>query len=585
MFFSRLLLANVCSAVLLGVILLLKKLLGQRVSQKFHYQLWYLLLVSLTIPFLPKDLFQLSLAQKAMTPAGFGGEYSLIAPAISGDWQYDVVQLTGDWETTLPGAGLMALWLTGVMIVFMWYFLGNKKIQLLKRTMEPVPAELLLLFADGAVRERICLGQSDLLLSPVSFGCRQPYIVFPREIIEKATPKELEHMLLHELMHIRHKDLWLNFWLCALQMLYWFQPLVWWAFSRMRQEREVYCDWAVLHCYHSVEERLEYGRTLLRFAGAQGNRSVHTANSLFGDKKQIKRRIVCIANYKKETAWGTLLRRGVILLLLCSIGLEVPAYGAVAWDSDLYYRSERPIAVQEHDYSAFYGASDGSAVIYDEAEDVYHVYHEQQVHQRIAPCSTYKIYSALNGLEQGVIKASDTVLQWDGISRELAAWNETQDLHSAMQNSVNWYFQALDTAVGAEELEGFYRKIGYGNGSVGKDAAAYWKDGRLKISPLEQVMLLTKFYHNDWQMKQENLQAVKDALFLTERNGCRLYGKTGTGRTDGSDVSGWFVGYVETAENVYFFAIHLQDEAHADGAAAVETAAGIFASMGIQLNC
>ena len=312
---------------------------------------------------------------------------------------------------------------------------------------------------------------------------------------------------------------------------------------------------------------------------------MHTANSLFGDKKQIKRRIVCIANYKKETAWGTLLRRGVILLLLCSIGLEVPAYGAVAWDSDLYYRSERPIAVQEHDYSAFYGASDGSAVIYDEAEDVYHVYHEQQVHQRIAPCSTYKIYSALNGLEQGVIKASDTVLQWDGISRELAAWNETQDLHSAMQNSVNWYFQALDTAVGAEELEGFYRKIGYGNGSVGKDAAAYWKDGRLKISPLEQVMLLTKFYHNDWQMKQENLQAVKDALFLTERNGCRLYGKTGTGRTDGSDVSGWFVGYVETAENVYFFAIHLQDEAHADGAAAVETAAGIFASMGIQLNC
>ena len=151
-----------------------------------------------------------------------------------------------------------------------------------------------------------------------------------------------------------------------------------------------------------------------------------------------------------------------------------------------------------------------------------------------------------------MIKASDTVLQWDGISRELAAWNETQDLHSAMQNSVNWYFQTLDTAVGAEELEGFYRKIGYGNGSVGKDAAAYWKDGRLKISPLEQVMLLRKFYHNDWQMKQENLQAVKDALFLTERNGCRLYGKTGTGRTDGRDVSGWFVGYVESAETVSY---------------------------------
>ena len=31
--------------------------------------------------------------------------------------------------------------------------------------------------------------------------------------------------------------------------------------------------------------------------------------------------------------------------------------------------------------------------------------------------------------------------------------------------------------------------------------------------------------------------------------------------------------------------VNLQDEAHADGAAAVETAAGIFASMGIQLNC
>lgn len=51
-----------------------------------------------------------------------------------------------------------------------------------------------------------------------------------------------------------------------------------------------------------------------------------------------------------------------------------------------------------------------------------------------------------------------------------------------------------------------------------------------------------------------------------------------------NDVSGWFIGFVETKDNVYFFAVNLQDDANANGNAAVLTTFSIFETMGIKLS-
>ena len=60
-----------------------------------------------------------------------------------------------------------------------------------------------------------------------------------------------------------------------------------------------------------------------------------------------------------------------------------------------------------------------------------------------------------------------------------------------------------------------------------------------------------------------------------------LYGKTGTGRLDGTNVAGWFIGFAETSNDTYFIAVYLNNQDGADGALAYETASNILKDMNI----
>ena len=55
------------------------------------------------------------------------------------------------------------------------------------------------------------------------------------------------------------------------------------------------------------------------------------------------------------------------------------------------------------DYKEYFGDLDGSFVLYDMQEDTWYVYNRAQAERRISPDSTYKVYDALFGLEEGVI--------------------------------------------------------------------------------------------------------------------------------------------------------------------------------------
>ena len=55
-----------------------------------------------------------------------------------------------------------------------------------------------------------------------------------------------------------------------------------------------------------------------------------------------------------------------------------------------------------------------------------------------------------------------------------------------------------------------------------------------------------------------------------------FYGKTGSGMVNGKEVNGWFVGFLETDENVYCFALNMQDSGGASGSAASEAAVSIL---------
>jgi len=147
----------------------------------------------------------------------------------------------------------------------------------------------------------------------------------------------------------------------------------------------------------------------------------------------------------------------------------------------------------------------GSFVLFNSNRDSWTVYDMEHATHRISPDSTYKIYDALLGLESGIITPEHSTFTWNGEPYPFNSWEADQDLTSAIHNSVNWYFQAIDSQAGFEAVRTFLQTINYGNQNTGTNLNLYWTDFSLKISPIEQVELLQDFYQNNFHFDSKNI--------------------------------------------------------------------------------
>lgn len=587
MFITRFFIGNISIVILAAIVVLLKKLLKDKITPKFHYYIWSALLLSLIVVLIPnRHMFSAKvnfIAQKITSPT-----INTLSPSdMPSDWRYEFTEVIDSFNSISSMPIIIIIWVIGALTVIGFYCLGHRKLRMIIHFSEEPSEDIIKIFDDCrkqiSVKNNIHLLQSRLVTAPLTFGCKTIYVALPEDMTEKSSQTNIEHILLHELIHIKHRDTWVNFLFCAEQLVYWFNPIVWWAFSQMRRDREVYCDWAVLNIYPTEEERLCYGETLIQSAGKKNSSIIYTANGLFFGKTQIKYRIERIANYKRETRCSQALGRILLVGLSFAVFVQNGVLSAFASDFGLSYQPNQTINITEADYSDLFNEITGCAVIFDTRSNSYLAYNVPMITKRVAPCSTCKIYSAINALEHGFITPKNNTLMWDNINREFPEWNNDQTLRTAIRNSANWYFQALDRHSGADLLEQFYNGIGYGNGCIGNDTAYYWNGSSLRISPLEQTELLVKLYNNEFLFKEDNLDAVKDALYISDYTGNRLYGKTGTGKKDNNDIIGWFVGYVETDNNTYFITVSLQDEANANGKNAAQIAYQICEKLGIQL--
>ena len=107
------------------------------------------------------------------------------------------------------------------------------------------------------------------------------------------------------------------------------------------------------------------------------------------------------------------------------------------------------------------------------------------------------------------------------------------------------------------------------------------QDGYFNPTLIEQIELLNDFYQNTFDFDSENIQTVKNSIQLISSADGTLYGKTGTGRIDGQDISGWFIGFVESSENTYFFATNIQSENEATGSNATEITLSVLSDLNL----
>lgn len=199
----------------------------------------------------------------------------------------------------------------------------------------------------------------------------------------------------------------------------------------------------------------------------------------------------------------------------------------------------------------------GAFVLYDLNNDHYIYYNRAQCEQGFIPASTFKIMNSLIALETGVVQDQNHALSWDKVMRDgPAQWNQDQTLKTAFQNSVVWYYQALAREIGQKRMQQYLDKAAYGNQNSSGGLEHFWLTGALRITPKQQVQLLKKLYANQLPFSQRSMDIVKEIMLREQTEQLILRGKTGWSTLDNQEV-GWYVGYIEKAGNVYFFALNI----------------------------
>lgn len=502
------------------------------------------------------------------------------------DWVNDFAVSVSD-SAPFAVSLLFGVWLIGMLVTAASFIQSFRRLQTVKQSALPLQNKKVRrlyrrCLDEAGISENIPLFSTAFLKSPVITGPLRPCIYIPIYLISNCSETDLRYMLLHELQHYKHRDTLVNHLMNIAGMVYWFNPAVWLALKKMRNEREIACDASVLDlleegCYEA------YGNTLINFAGQMSRGSFPFTTGLGSGIKQLRRRIAHIAAYEKPTSAKNRGGAAVFLLTACFLFCLAPVLSTCAAGNDRYEWTPSGKNITTVDLSAYFGDYRGCFVLYDSANDTWLIHNMEHALVRTSPDSTYKIYDALFGLEEGVITPGNSLLSWDGEIHPYDAWNMDHTLPSAMKSSVNWYFRRLDEQMGAAAVRSYIQKIGYGNEDLSGNFPTYWMESSLRISAVEQAALLTKLFRNEFGFSSSNVDAVKASLLLSASENASLYGKTGTGRVDHADINGWFVGCVETNGGSFFFAANIQAEEHASGSSAADIAQAILSDMGIFL--
>lgn len=201
----------------------------------------------------------------------------------------------------------------------------------------------------------------------------------------------------------------------------------------------------------------------------------------------------------------------------------------------------------------------GSITIYDYKNKKWYYSDKKDSEKRTLPASTFKIPNSLISIEEYAVKDENEVLKWDGVIREFPAHNADTDLKTAFKNSTVWFHREMSRRVGIDKYRKYLKEFNYGNQKLSGIPDYFWLDNTLVISPAEQINFLSGLYDEKYPLSKRTYNIVKNVMIEKKTDSYTLRAKTGSGLVKTLDI-GWYVGYIESKDNVYFFATRLQQD-------------------------
>jgi len=183
--------------------------------------------------------------------------------------------------------------------------------------------------------------------------------------------------------------------------------------------------------------------------------------------------------------------------------------------------------------------------------------------RRFSPCSTFKIFNTLIGLELGLIKEPDALwYKWDNVHRDIEGWNQDLTLREAFRVSAVPAYQILARQIGNERMKKYVEQINYGTKDISAGIDVFWLNPPqrtpIMISADEQVALLNKLLDRKLPFSEKNVAILRDIMRVVKTEKGTLYGKTGSAMdSDGKWSLGWFVGFLEHGGTTYVFACNI----------------------------
>lgn len=220
----------------------------------------------------------------------------------------------------------------------------------------------------------------------------------------------------------------------------------------------------------------------------------------------------------------------------------------------------QPFPIPESVVSNAFAGRAGAFIIIDCASGAISDFRPTSASERLAPCSTFKIWNTLIGLENGAISfAEEDFYRWDGETRAIPEWNKNLTLKEAFQASCVPAFQNLARQIGSKSMQSCIDRIAYGDRDISAGIDVFWlpAPGRktLLVTPREQASLMCKLVSGKLPFAEKSRAVLKNVMTIKKTEHGVLYGKTGSSADGtGKYTLGWFVGYVESNGKTFAFA-------------------------------
>lgn len=333
--FEWLLAATLRASVLAVAILGIQFVLRRWLPAGWRHALWLPMVAVLVLPVLPEAPFGL-FPQKAAMPAPVAvtvaitdafAEHAGSAAAVIASEPAPAPAVSSNTSPSVAAKlnYLAIAWFAGACGVLAAGVIGYRR-NLGRIRLHATAPDRMLQAAIGEAASEAGLKRapqaliSPAVASPAVTGLIRPLLLLPAGFHEGFSAAEARLILLHEFTHLKRLDLPLNWLMCVLQALHWFNPLLWFAFARMRADREAACDARVLSI-DATDRRAEYGGALLKLQCVTPSRALSLGFvGIFERGSEIRSRLREISTHRRDRfAWRA--AGGAILTLLLIFGV------------------------------------------------------------------------------------------------------------------------------------------------------------------------------------------------------------------------------------------------------------------------